>query len=183
MNFKSEYGSSNSKVSIYRLNTTKNSSNSSLGALNGIESSWLISCIEERILMLEDYFFNKEANLSKKASLGNTKAERLLSQQDHLNTVNSCNIFLFNEGQEPQVSPSQLMQTLVEAGDYSPQAILVGFILLERYIEQTKIRGRINLHYILGAACFVALKFLEDKEVWFFEDYSMLSLIPEDTCR
>ena len=133
--------------------------------------------------MLEDYFFSRESAIRKKASLGDVEAQSLLAQQDHLNNVNGWDIFLCDKDEEPEVTPSQLMGRLVEGGSFTPQALLVGFILLERYIRSTKIRGRISMQRVFAAACFVAHKYLEDKDVWFFEDYSILTLIPVEICK
>ena len=69
----------------------------------------------------------------------------------------------------------EILTNLVAEGDFAIEHLIYAFALFERYLFITKLHGDIDLEKIFSTASFVAHKFLEEKENWFFPEFGKLT--------
>ena len=127
----------------------------------------ILYTINERLNLLDIYYIKNDLK-NKQQTFNNIKLK-------DINDSMEKEIFLFSEKyKRPDNSFQNLLQTLYHIGDHSTTELIYAYILLERYLEMTKIRGPVNLYSLYKIAVFITNKFLDEKSNWEIGDYCNL---------
>ena len=89
-------------------------------------------------------------------------------------------LFCFPDPEQPSSDPRFFIQLLVEGGEFTPETLLVGYILLERFLELSGIRRPIDFCDLYAVALLVSHKYLQESENWALEEYALLSEMPKE---
>ena len=135
-----------------------------------LSSFQLASVLSKRIEQIDQYY-RKE--WSKRANQGPLKmAARSVQSNEEL--------FCFPDPEQPSSDPRFFIQLLVEGGQFTPETLLVGYILLERFLELSGIRRPLDFCDLYAVAVLVANKYLQETERWALEEYALLSEMPKE---
>ena len=138
----------------------------------------LLSQLSKRLTLLDKYYIRNHQKTKY-----NSQKLKLKKLDNHIEENTSAiseeqenlKIFLFTTNKNrPEYTFKDLIETLFNLGDHSLTEMVYGFILLERYLEMTKIRGRVNLFDLYKIAVYITNKFLDEKQNWKLEDYCHL---------
>ena len=116
----------------------------------------LKSSIAKRLMMISEY-----VNSKKNVSQNDLKTSPFLVSKDS-NSPLSAQI-------------PQYLNQVVSIGQFDKETLIFAFILLERFIGKSKLRGQINFFKLVAVATYIAFKVLHETEVWFLTDFEDIS--------
>ena len=139
---------------------------------------------------------SKKTTTTKSADNGNTSIKQMVTNLQNLQNQlwlnpNSSNnnldssteaIYLVNEENTADQQPPILrpfFKKIISLGDFSEEILILGYILCERFLCKTGLNGKVNLQKIFSIATFIAQKMLNDMELWYVPEFSIIFGIKE----
>ena len=80
---------------------------------------------------------------------------------------------------QEELSLKQFLTQLVLLGDFDEHILLHSFILIERFLIDSKLTGYIDFRRVLTVAFFLVQKYFTEEEHWFVEDMATLGNMKE----
>ena len=92
--------------------------------------------------------------------------------------------FMHSNPQAHAYSCEGYLTQVILVGEFDRAALIYAFILLERYISSSKIRGgKLDFNKLIAVTFFIAFKLLNDNDVWHLKQFEDVSDIDQDTMR
>ena len=110
-------------------------------------------------------------------------SEYLNSKPNTLSIVEQKSPFLKLEGSKIPFFPQtpEYLDRVLSVGQFDKETLIYSFIILERFIGGSKLRGQVNFHKLLAVSVYIAFKVLHETEIWWLTDFEDISgFSPQD---
>ena len=97
------------------------------------------------------------------------------NKQKEIKSKGTPNIEQTFQEQKVSLSIEQIIQNLVEEGEFNQDHLVYSYALFERYLHTTKLHGDIDLEKLFSTAAFLAHKFIEEGGNWFFPEFGKMT--------